>query len=127
MLENVIQREIRLAANGLLMRNNVGVLKDSRGIPVRFGLANDSTKLNKEFKSSDLIGITPMVIGPQHVGETVGVFTAIETKKEDWRFSENDDRARAQLKFIRWVRGNGGIAGFANSLGVYNSLIGSQL
>ena len=52
-----------------LWRNNVGALKDDRGVPVRFGLANDSKKVNKVQKSSDRIGITPI----SYAGRTFGV------------------------------------------------------
>lgn len=95
-------------------RNNVGVLQDINGRPVRFGLGNDSAKLNKEIKSSDLIAITPVVITPAHVGQTLGVFTAMETKKSDWIFSWKDERAVAQWRFHEIVRQHGGYAGFIN-------------
>lgn len=60
--ESAIQNKVRLAAAyaGLeCWRNNVGVsmVIDEYGNkrPVRYGLANDSAKVNKEIKSSDLI------------------------------------------------------------------------
>ncbi len=84
-----------------LWRNNVGALKDIRGIPVRFGLANDSKQFNEVFKSSDLIGLT-----------ADGRFFAVETKEPDWRWS-GTDRERAQLRFILYVRQHRGCAGFA--------------
>ena len=60
--------------------------------------------------TSDLIGWTPVVVTPAMVGCTVGVFTAIETKKtKDGRTSKD------QLNFIDQVRKAGGIAGVANS------------
>ncbi len=43
---------INAAKVGILAwRNNVGVLNDERGVPVRFGLCNDTKKLNTNIKS----------------------------------------------------------------------------
>ena len=61
--ESAVQANVRLAAanKGMcLFRNNVGVLKDETGRPVRYGLANDSSKINKVVKSGDLIGWQPL-------------------------------------------------------------------
>lgn len=116
--ETAIASQVSHAAayQGLqLWRNNVGVFTDERGIPVRYGLANDSAQMNRVIKSSDLIGITPVLITPQHVGLVVGVFTALETKKSAWHFSEKDERAVAQRKFHEIVRQVGGYAGFCQS------------
>ena len=47
--EAVVQQKVRFEAaqQGIRMwRNNVGVLKDDRGIPIRYGLANESKKMN---------------------------------------------------------------------------------
>jgi hypothetical protein len=52
-------------------RNNTGALKiDGRWI--RYGHPG----------SSDILAVTPVVITPEMVGRTVGVFTAIECKTE---------------------------------------------
>lgn len=126
MKENPVKDHIRLdAANrGIeLWRNNVGVLKDINGRPVRYGLCNDSKQLNQAIKSSDLIGITPVVITPDMVGFCLGVFTAIECKKSDWSYSENDERAVAQKKFHDIVRNAGGMAGFATSVEDYRGIV----
>lgn len=115
--ENAVQSHVRAYAPHLgvyLWRNNVGVLKDKRGIPVRFGLANDSAQMNESVKSSDLIGITPVLVTQEMVGTTVGVFTAVEVKKANWKFS-GTKREYAQHRFIQLVRANGGYAGFVNS------------
>jgi hypothetical protein len=105
-------------------RNNVGVLMDENGRPVRFGLANDSPAVNKVLKSSDLVGPTPMVIQPWMVGMTIGVFTAIETKETGWRFSQKDERAVAQRNFHDIVKRAGGRAGFATCEKDYFDIIG---
>ena len=98
-----------------LWRNNVGSLKDARGIPVRFGLANDSAKLNEVFKSSDLIGIDNEPIRAADVGQPRGRFVALETKAANWRYT-GTEHERAQLAFINVVLAYGGRAQFINSV-----------
>lgn len=100
----------------LLWRNNVGVLKDERGVPVRYGLANDSVKVNKHLKSSDLIGIRSIRIQQKHVGSMIGQFTAREVKKSDWEY-KGTERERAQLNFLVLVNSYGGNACFVNGEG----------
>lgn len=125
--EATIQDEVRLdnayTNKGALWRNNVGVLFDKTGRPVRYGLANDSARMNKEVKSSDLIGGTPVTITPAMVGKTVLLFTAIECKAEGWKYSPNDSHEVAQKKYIDVVLGMGGIAGFASSVLEYREIV----
>ena len=118
MSEAAAQSQIRLAAaqQGItLWRNQSGACYDDTGRLIRYGLANDSAQLNRRLKSSDLIGITPMLIEPRHLGRVVGVFTAVEVKHPGWKRPGND-RERAQAEFIRIVREKGGLAGFATSV-----------
>lgn len=92
MREQDIQRLIMLAlseAGCLIFRNNVGVLKNAAGIPIRFGLA---------IGSSDLIGIAPG-----------GRFLAVEIKTPTGKATPE------QIRFIEAVRARGGIAGIARS------------
>lgn len=97
---------------GQLWRNNTGAYEDEHGHFIRYGLCNESKEQNEKCKSSDYIGITPVVIGPEHVGMTLGVFTALETKKPGWRLIPSDKRGHAQAKFHDLVRAVGGFAGF---------------
>lgn len=124
--EEAVQNRIRLSRVGIFWRNNVGSFIDDRNVPVRYGLANESSKLNKVVKSSDLIGITPLLIGPQHVGQVAGIFTAVETKRGGWRFRPNDRRAVAQQRFLQVVAAAGGRAMFANSLDAFESYFGPR-
>jgi hypothetical protein len=88
----------------LLFRNNVGVLKDARGVPIRFGLANDSARVNQRIKSSDLVGMAPD-----------GRFLAVETKAPGWAFG-GSQREEAQLRFLNLIRARGGVGTFATSV-----------
>lgn len=104
--ETDVQNLTRLAvqkAGGVAWRNNRGALKDARGIPVRFGLANDTSALDKVFKTGDLVGIGPG-----------GVFCMWECKKPGWKWC-GDERERAQWAAICFVRERGGRAGFITS------------
>lgn len=105
-----VQDEARLLASKMgwrLFRNNVGVLKDERDVPVRYGIANDSPAMNKRIKSSDLIGIRPVVITPDMVGSTIGQFVAREVKKAGWKY-KGTEHEEAQLAFGTLIIGLGG-------------------
>jgi len=114
--EAAVQSSLMLEAarrGGALWRNNSGACTDDRGRMVRYGLGNTSAKLNKFFKSSDLIGVTPTQMSD---GSIVGVFTAIEVKSPGWTQRPGDDRARAQAAYLNTVRAMGGIGKFAQSV-----------
>jgi hypothetical protein len=119
MNEAASQSHIRLAAANQhlqLWRNNTGVAVDDTGRHVRYGLCNDSKQLNDKIKSSDLIGITPVLITPEYYGRILGVFTAVETKAPGWKYRDNDARAVAQKRFHDIVKAAGGFAGFAQTV-----------
>lgn len=104
MSEQRIQQEIRLALGngpGRLWRNNTGTLPDRQGRPVRFGLCKGS---------SDLIGLRSITIGPEHVGQTMAVFAAVEVKTATGRITPD------QQAFIDAVAAMGGLAGVARSV-----------
>lgn len=113
--ESSISDKVRLEASQKgcrLWRNNCGATYDQRGNFIRYGLANESQKMNKELKSSDLIGIKPISIN----GQLVGQFLAREIKNSNWRYS-GTEREKAQLNFITLVCLLGGDAAFANDTG----------
>lgn len=117
MSETEIQQQLRLEAarrKTPLWRNNNGAATDQSGRLIRFGLGNDSPRLNKVWKSSDLIGIYPVLITPQHVGMRLGLFYAVEVKVPGWR---EDDRSRAQAAFGQTVIEHGGVFRFATCIG----------
>lgn len=96
-----------------LTRNNVGALQDVRGRVVRYGLANETKQRNAVIKSGDLIGIKPLLIGPEHVGQVVGQFASVETKAEGWQFT-GTPHERAQLAWVELVTRLGGFAKFVS-------------
>lgn len=99
-----------------LWRNNVGAAYDENGNFFRFGLANESAKMNQVVKSADLIGIRPVLIQPSHVGTTIGQFVSREIKAPGWRYS-GSEREQRQLAWARMVSALGGDAGFAAGVG----------
>lgn len=117
--EDAVQVAVRFEAarKGLLVwRNNVGALKDATGRVVRYGLANDSTAVNKKIKSGDLIGVRPVTITPAHVGQVIGQFVSRECKAHGW-FYTGADREPAQLAWANLVLSVGGDAAFTTGEG----------
>lgn len=117
--EAAVQQHIRtqIALTGVeLWRQNVGACTDANGRVIRYGILNDSKQLNQRFKSSDLVGIRPILVTSDMVGQVVGVFAAIECKASNWTYRPNDEHTQAQQRFIDLVRAAGGFAGFARSV-----------
>lgn len=119
-MEDAVQNKLRLQMalfhGGSLWRNNSGALPDKTGRIVRFGLGNDSAKLNAVWKSSDLIGILPVTVTPEMVGLRLGIFVAVDAKSPDaWKGGPRTAHELAQENFFINVRQLGGIGGFATS------------
>lgn len=112
--EAAIQQRRRLFAaqcGGVLWRNNVGALLDSRGVPVRYGLFNDTKKMNELNKSPDLIGIFPRLIRQEDVGTVIGQFWGEEIKESGWVYSGTPHEI-AQLNGLNLIRRFHGLANF---------------
>lgn len=109
--QSLVRLEAARTPGVTLWRNNVGVLVDQTGRPVRFGLANESPALNAALKSSDLIGWRSVVVTPDMVGRTVAVFLAREVKAPGWRY-RGDAHERAQRAWLDLVTLAGGDAAF---------------
>ena len=120
-IQNLTRRDF--AYIGPIWRNNSGACTDDTGRLIRYGLGNDSAQLNREIKSSDLIGITPVLVTEALYGHVLGVFTALECKPSDWHMRPSDKRAIAQAKFHDIVRDHGGFAGFVNDPNQIHSII----
>lgn len=119
-LESHVQAEIRAEASekGMrLWRNNVGAGQLKEGTFIRWGLANESRKVNKVIKSADLIGIRPVLITQQHVGYTIGQFVSREVKRPDWKYIAHDKDITAQLAWANLILSLGGDACFATGVG----------
>lgn len=115
------QQRVRMQAarvGAFAWRNNVGATParcpdcNAPQRPVRYGLANDSNKLNARLKSSDLILAIPRTITAADVGSTVAVFGAVECKGPGWKYT-GTERERAQLAWLTLIRRVGGIATFS--------------
>lgn len=103
-----------------LWRNNRGAgkiqLEDGTSQWLRWGLANDSKRLNDVLKSSDLIGIRRRMVMPSDVGTVIGQFVARECKRSGWKYTGTPEEV-AQFRFIHLVNANGGDAAFTSSEG----------
>ena len=113
MTEDDVKKVVLLKASKLgwrLWRNNVGVLVNDRGVPIRFGLANTSKAVNGELKSGDLIGIRPVLITPDMVGKVIGQFVSRECKESHWKYNPRDTRDVAQGRWAALVNSLGGDA-----------------
>lgn len=119
MRESELQKLVQLEASkkgARLWRNNMGATYDDRGNFIRYGLANESVAVNRELKSGDLIGITPVIITQDMVGMMVGVFTSYEVKRPGWVYSGRG-REMAQEAWCNLIRSLGGIAKFISNQG----------
>ena len=99
-----------------MWRNNVGVLVDRTGRPVRFGLANESSALNARLKSSDLIGWRAVIVTPEMVGRRIAQFVSRECKAPGWTY-RGDPREAAQKAWLDLVTTAGGDACFTTGPG----------
>lgn len=111
--------KLEAARKGIrLWRNNVGATYTLDGSFLRYGLANESTQVNKVIKSADLIGLRPVLITPEMVGTTIGQFVSREIKKTNWRY-RGTEREAAQRAWIELINSVGGDADFATGEGTF--------
>lgn len=115
------QQRVRLNAahaGAAAWRNNVGATPakcpdcGEPQRPVRYGLANDSTKLNKRVKSHDLILAIPRIITPAMVGSKIAQFGSVETKRPGWVYT-GTEREVAQAAWGALIVRLGGFATFS--------------
>jgi hypothetical protein len=92
-----------------LWRNNSGAFVDKAGRWVRYGLGNISTAANKMYKSADYIGIRPVLITQDMVGQTIGQFVSVEYKGTHGKVDP------AQIAWAKLVRSLGGYAEINNT------------
>ena len=104
MTETTLLRRLLVHGSTLgmrLFRNNVGRAQLADGRYLQYGLC---------VGSSDVIGWTPVVIGPEHIGRTLALFTAFECK-----IGRNVTTVE-QGAFLNVVRTSGGIAAVVRRL-----------
>lgn len=99
-----------------MWRNNVGALKDANGRVVRYGLANETARLNETLKSSDYIGWRTVIIQPHHVGMRFGQCVLREMKAPGWNYT-GTKREVAQLAFLGMAANAGCDAAFCTGEG----------
>lgn len=125
--ESEIQQLIMIEAakHGIILwRNNSGQLQNKEGRWIQFGLGNTGKIQNSSFKSSDLIGIMPYTVASAVGVGNLGLFIAIEVKREGWLFNPNDKREQAQKAFMDFIVSKGGVANFCSSVDDFLRLIG---
>lgn len=130
--ESAAQKQVRLSIarqGALSWRNNVGATqtrchhRDCGGKlvcavchtapqQVRYGLANDSPRLNAQIKSHDLILGIPRHITPAMVGTTLLQFGSVEAKRPGWVFS-GKGREAGQAAWGALIQSKGGFAAFS--------------
>lgn len=117
--EAYVQSAVRLEAGRKgcqLFRNNLGAMEDKTGRVIRYGLANDSRKMNETVKSSDLVGWRTVTITPEMVGQIIAQTVVRECKPEAWTWT-GTDHEWAQLRWLELVTLAGGDARFATGEG----------
>lgn len=122
--EQLSSQKVRLRASEMgltLFRNNTGAFSDETGRLVRFGLGNESKRLQESCRFGDYIGFYEMQITKEMVGKTVAVFANIEVKPEGKipttlkRAQKHEtSREAGQLRAIKLIRNKGGMAWFAS-------------
>jgi hypothetical protein len=126
--EALIQQQVRIAVSRKgwrVWRNNVGAGTLQNGSHVRWGLANESSAQNAQIKSSDLIGIRPVVITQDMVGTTIGQFISLEVKRASWHYT-GTPREVAQKRWIDLIRSLGGVAGFCCDADAIDSAVNNS-
>jgi len=115
------QQQIRMKvakAGAMAWRNNVGATPvkcpdcGAKRQPIRYGLANDSHKLNSLIKSSDLILAIPRTIKQEDVGKTMAQFGTIDAKRPGWKFTGKGEEA-GQAAWMALILKLGGFAAFS--------------
>lgn len=120
--EGAVLRTLMLYASehgAVLFRNTRGIYKVAQqdckscqrfGFTVSTGLTNGAP---------DLVGWTPVLITPEHVGKQVAIFTGIEAKREVGGVVSEEQR-----RFLTALELAGAIQGVARSVGDLDDVLG---
>ncbi|MBP8298034.1 MAG: hypothetical protein KAX84_18130 [Burkholderiales bacterium] len=107
-----IRLDLGLEPTVRLFRNNVGVLRDAQGRPVRFGLHPGS---------GDLIGWRSVRITPDMVGRLLAVLASVEVKTATGKPRSD------QVHWAKQVLDAGGFAGIARNTAQARHILGLPL
>ncbi len=107
-----IRLDLGLEPTVRLFRNNVGVLRDEHGRPVRFGLHPGS---------GDLIGWRSVRITPDMVGRLLAVLASVEVKTATGKPRPD------QVHWAKQVLDAGGFAGIARNTAQARHILGLPL
>jgi hypothetical protein len=123
--ETLVQTNIRVEATRLgirLFRNNVGAGKLANGSFLRWGLCNETSKINSQFKSGDLIGFRELLITQDMVGGTIAQFVSREVKHSNWKPDPKCEREAAQRRWMDLVNSHGGDAAIVTGPGSFETI-----
>jgi len=116
--ESAVSSNVRIAASRRgwrLWRNNKGAGKLENGSFIRWGLCNESAVVGAQVRSADLIGIRPVTITPDMVGQVIGQFVSVEVKAEGWKPSATNTHEQAQQRWADLINTLGGYAVIINN------------
>ena len=111
-LQQLILKTIGCLPEFRLFRNNVGMLLDINGTPVKYGLC---------VGSSDIIGLKAVTITEEMVGQQIAQFVSIEVKSEKGKLSP------AQENWLQMVEAMGGVAVVIKSITEINKIIREEV
>ena len=110
--EKLIEQKIMLSLSKKgckVFKNSNGMAYTKDGTPFRHGFGDGS---------SDIIACVPTIITKDMVGKTIGIFTAIEVKKNRTGYKATDK----QKAFINAISSCGGNAGVAYDIDTANEI-----
>lgn len=121
-IETAVSKKVQIVAGkigSILLRNNRGKFRtlDGKRI-VAAGLEAPG--------SSDLVGVTPVLVTPEMVGCTLGVATFAEVKRRDWT-KPSAEHEKDQENFIIQMEKLGAFAFFINDEAVLEKKISESL
>lgn len=94
------------------------IVPNGRPVALGFGMPNGDPLIG----TADLNGWVSVIVTPAMVGQRIAIFAAIETKE-----SGGGHKRDGQINYVQQVQEAGGIAGFANTPDVAQSIVRDYL